>query len=236
MPSEIKKRGRAVKANQPTTVMYVDGKSDEGVVLLKSLNKPGHSDTVVMEGPLTKGNLKQPIEAKTRCLDLSSLSGLQRIRKTARDDKGLRFTALFRHITRRSRQVNNHLCIDALLSKPGAFVRQTYRDKLHPNLIYARTWQRLRDRLSEHAACRIYIRLLHLAHQRACETALSHHLAEILAGDGLPDAEALRNACAIPAPAAMHILQFRTADPAGYDALRQLHEAPAPPPTQIAHA
>jgi hypothetical protein len=135
---------------------------------------------------------------------------------------------------RRSRQVNYHLCIDALARKPGAFARLTYRDELHPSLIYARTWQRLRDRLSEHAACRIYIRLLHLAHQHACEAALSHHLAKILAGDGLPDAEALRRVCAIPAPAAMPILQFRTADPAGYDALRHLPEPP--PPTQIAKA
>ena len=110
---------------------------------------------------------------------------------------------------------------------------------MHPNLIYARTWQRLRDRLSEHAACRIYVRLLHLAHQHACEAALSHHLAEMLTGDGLPDVEALRTACAIPAPAAVHIIHFRTADPAGYDALRylpELPEPPAPPPTQIAHA
>ena len=100
MPSEMKKLGRTVKANQPTTVMHVNGKSDEGVVPLKSLNKPGRSGAVVMEGrPLTEGNLKQPIEAKTQCLDAPSLSGLQRIRKAARDDKGLRFTALFHHIT-----------------------------------------------------------------------------------------------------------------------------------------
>ena len=68
MPSETKNLGRAVKANQPTTVMYVNGKSDEGVVPLKALNKPGHSGGVVMEGrPLTEGNLQQPIEAKTQC-------------------------------------------------------------------------------------------------------------------------------------------------------------------------
>ena len=137
------------------------------------------------------------------------------------------------HGARRSRQVHYRLCIDALARKPGAFARLIYRDDLHPSPIYALTWQRLRERLSEHAACRIYVRLLHLAHQHACETVLGIRLAEILAGDGLPDPEALRIACAVPAPAAMPILQFRTADPAGYDALRP---QPVPPPAQIAIA
>jgi len=125
------------------------------------------------------------------------------------------------HGTRRTRQVHYRLCIDALIRKPGAFARLIYRDDLHPSPVYAQIWQRLRERVSEHAACRTYVRLLHLAHQHACETALGHRLAEILAGDGLPDAEALRIACAAPAPAAVPVLQFRTADPAGYDALRQ---------------
>ena len=132
------------------------------------------------------------------------------------------------HGQRRSRQVNYHLCIDALVRKPGAFARLIYRDDLHPSPIYAQTWLRLRERVSEHAACRTYVRLLHLAHQHACETTLGHRLAEILAGDGLPDAEALRIACAVPAPAAVPVLQFRTADPAGYDALRCLPDAPPP--------
>jgi hypothetical protein len=137
------------------------------------------------------------------------------------------------HGTHRSRQVNYHLCIEALIQKPGAFARLIYRDDLHPSPIYAQIWLRLRDRISEHAACRTYVRLLHLAHQHACETALGHRLAEILAGDGLPDAEALRVAFAVPAPAAVPVLQFRTADPAGYDLLRCLPDAP---PTQIAIA
>jgi hypothetical protein len=137
------------------------------------------------------------------------------------------------HGNHRSRQVNYRLCIDALVRKPGAFARLIYRDDLHPSPVYAQIWLRLRERVSEHAACRTYVRLLHLAHQHACETALGHHLAEILVGDDLPDAEALRIVFAAPAPTAIPVLQFRTADPAGYDVLRRLPDAP---PTQIAIA
>jgi hypothetical protein len=137
------------------------------------------------------------------------------------------------HGNRRTRQVNYRLCIDALIQKPGAFARLIYRDELHPSPIYAQTWLYLRDRVSEHAACRLYVRLLHLAHLHACETALGHRLAEIMAAGLLPDAEALRIAFATPAPAAVPVLQFRTADPASYDSLLCL---PIAPPTQIATA
>lgn len=143
------------------------------------------------------------------------------------------YRCLRRHGSRRSPQVNYHLCVDSLIRKPGAFARLAYRDELHPSSVYAQTWLRLRERVNETAACRTYVRLLHLAHQHACETALGQRLAEILAGDGLPDAEALRITFAVPAPTAIPLLQFRTADPAGYDVLRCL---PDPPPTQIARA
>ena len=141
------------------------------------------------------------------------------------------------HSTHRVRQVNYHLCIDALIRKPGAFARLIYRDELHPSPIYARIWEQLRERVSEHAACRTYVRLLHLAHQHACETALGVRLAELLATNTVPDAEALRLAFAAPIPAALPILQFRTADPADYDVLRCLHnhQSPSPPP-QALHA
>lgn len=133
-----------------------------------------------------------------------------------------------RHGDHRSPQVNYHLCIDALIQKPGAFARLIYRDDLHPSFVYAQIWLRLRERVSEHAACRTYVRLLHLAHQHACEAALGVRLAEILAEDGLPDAEALRVIFATPAPTTIPVLLFRTADPAGYDELRCLPETPPP--------
>ena len=137
------------------------------------------------------------------------------------------------HNARRLRQVDYRLCIEALIQKPGAFARLIYRDDLHPSPIYAQTWERLRERLSEHAACRTYVRLLHLAHEHACEAALGVRLTELMFSDALPDAEALRVEFAAPAPAVLPALQFRTADPAGYDALRRL---PDEPPTEAARA
>lgn len=141
-----------------------------------------------------------------------------------------------RHGNKPSPQVNYHLCIEALIRKPGAFARLTYRDDLHPSPIYAQIWLRLRERVSEHLACRTYVRLLHLAHQHVCEGALGQRLAEILVEDGLPDAEALRVILAIPAPPAVPVLLFHTADPATYDDLRCLPEPPSPQIPQIASA
>jgi hypothetical protein len=105
---------------------------------------------------------------------------------------------------------------------------------LHPGHAYARTWERLRERLGEHAACRTYVRLLHLAHRHVCEAALGARLEALLASDDLPNAEALRAEFAAPAPSTVPILHFHTADPAGYDVLRGLSasllSSPVSPP------
>jgi hypothetical protein len=137
------------------------------------------------------------------------------------------------HAPRHPRLVSYHLCISGLIQKPGAFARLKYRDELHPNQTYARTWERLRERLGEYAACRTYVRLLYLAHQHACEAALGVRLAALLENDGLPNAEELRAAFATPAPSSVPALNFRTAEPAGYDALRCL---PIPSSPQAATA
>jgi hypothetical protein len=137
------------------------------------------------------------------------------------------------HDPLRTRQVNYHLCIDSLVHKPGAFARLIYRDDLHPNQIYKRTWERLRECLGEHAACRTYIRILHLAHRHACEVALGTALGVLLDHSQLPEIEALRAQFATPVPACVPLLLFRTADPAGYDALRY---PPEPPITEATPA
>jgi len=143
------------------------------------------------------------------------------------------FTCLRIHDPQRTRLVHYRLCIDSLIKKPGAFARLRYRDDLHPNHTYARTWQRLREQLGEYAACRAYIRLLHLAHGHACEAVLGIRLAELIERDVLPDPEALRTEFAAPAPAAMPAMHFRTADPADYDTIRCLPVCePEPPPAQ----
>lgn len=138
------------------------------------------------------------------------------------------------HDPGRRRSVSYHHCIDSLVKKPGAFARLIYRDELHPGHAYARTWERLRERLGEHAACRTYVRLLHLAHRHVCEAALGARLEALLASDDLPNAEALRAEFAAPAPSTVPILNFHTADPAGYDVLRGLSasllSSPVSPP------
>jgi hypothetical protein len=132
------------------------------------------------------------------------------------------FTCPRQHDPSRTRVVHYRLCVASLIQKPGAFARLVYRDDLHPSLTFARTWERLRERLGEYVACRTYVRLLYLAHQHACEAALGVVLERMLQDDVLPDAEELRRVFATPAPAAVPSLDFRTADPAGYDALRCL--------------
>ena len=132
------------------------------------------------------------------------------------------------HGQRNGRLVNYHLCIDRLAQKPGAFARLAYRDDLHPNRNYQRTWEQLRDKLGEHQACRTYVRILHLAHQHACEAALGTHLETLLERNELPDLDALRTQFAAPLPSTVPALSFRTADPASYDDLRTYPDSPPP--------
>lgn len=137
------------------------------------------------------------------------------------------------HGPQKSRLVNYHLCIEWLVQKPGAFARLAYRDELHPALSYRRTWEHVREKLGEYQACRTYVRLLHLAHQHACESALGALLEGLLERNELPDLDALRSQFAIPLPAVVPAMNFRTAEPASYDDLRT---HPDPPPPQAATA
>ena len=79
--------------------MNEHGKSDRPNVPAKSPNKAGQQPVAEgMEGSgLTKGKLRQQNTRRTQCRD-SVQSALERIRKTAEKDKGLRFTALMHHI------------------------------------------------------------------------------------------------------------------------------------------
>lgn len=132
------------------------------------------------------------------------------------------------HGERRERAINYHYCIESLVKKPGAFARLIYRDELHPNRVFAATWERLRERLGESAACRTYVRILYLAHRHACENALSARLEALLSSDDLPIIDDLRRELTAPAPAAFAQMTFRTADPAGYDLLRTISDSLPP--------
>jgi hypothetical protein len=90
--------------------------------------------------------------------------------------------------------------IHTLRRKPMALLNLVYRDQLFPREAYRHMFERLRERLSDRAACKSIVELLSLAHDRACEAELAAILAEHLAADQLPDLAALRTRFA-PDPA-----------------------------------
>ena len=90
--------------------------------------------------------------------------------------------------------------IHTLRLKPMALVNLVYRDQLFPREAYRLTFERLRERLSDRAACKIIVELLSLAHDRVCEVELAALLSEHLSADQLPDLAALRTRFA-PDPA-----------------------------------
>jgi transposase InsO family protein len=82
--------------------------------------------------------------------------------------------------------------IHTLRRKPLALLNLVYRDQLFPREAYRHMFERLRERLSERAACKSIVELLSLAHDRACEAELATVLTEHLTADHLPDLAALR--------------------------------------------
>jgi hypothetical protein len=67
--------------------------------------------------------------------------------------------------------------IHSLKRKPMALLGLVYRDQLFPRQAYARAFEALIGRLPARAACRTMVDILALAHERACEAALTDHLA-----------------------------------------------------------
>ena len=133
------------------------------------------------------------------------------------------------HRSDQSRYVNYHLIIGNLVKKPGAFARLVYRDDLHPRPIFARTWMHLRERLTEPVACRTYVRLLHLAHEHACEDMLARRLSAALDAGVLPDLEALRAEFAKPRLSNIPNVTVPDPNPTAYDCLLGLPSATIPP-------
>jgi len=108
--------------------------------------------------------------------------------------------------------------IRSLRRKPMALVGLVYRDALFPREAYRRMFERLIDRLSERAACRMMVELLSLAHERACEAELAGILDADLAADRLPDMAVLRARFA-PDPATLPEIVVPLAPLSGYDIL-----------------
>ena len=82
--------------------------------------------------------------------------------------------------------------IHTLRRKPMALLNLVYRDQLFPREAYRRMFERLRERVSDRAACKLIVELLSLAHERACEAELAMRLNQLLESDQLPDLGALR--------------------------------------------
>jgi hypothetical protein len=79
--------------------MYGDGESYSGVVPAKHPNKGRRLPAEgVEERPLTKENMEQPNLCRTLSRE-SGPSGLDRVRRVAKGDRKLRFTALLHHVT-----------------------------------------------------------------------------------------------------------------------------------------
>ena len=68
-----------------------------------------------------------------------------------------------------------------------ALLDLVYRDQLFPRQVFAQTFELLLSRLAPRAACKIMVKLLALAHERACETELADLLALDLDQGRLPD-------------------------------------------------
>ncbi len=79
--------------------LYGDGESYSGVVPTKHPNKGGQLPAEGVEGrPLTKENMEQPNLCRTPSRE-SGPSRLDRVRRAAKGDRKLRFTALLHHVT-----------------------------------------------------------------------------------------------------------------------------------------
>jgi hypothetical protein len=127
----------------------------------------------------------------------------------------------------RQRVVDYRHLIGSLVKKPQAFRHSVFRDELFPRPVFRRAWEALDQRLEPRKACRVYVGLLHLAAQHACEAQLADYLDAILATGGVPDLEAARAAVA-PVPTGMPTITIPAPDPAAYDGLLGHAAAPRP--------
>ncbi len=108
--------------------------------------------------------------------------------------------------------------IHALRRKPMALLNLVYRDQLFPREAYRRTFERLRERLTDRQACKLMVELLSLAHERACEAELAAVLEEDLAARRLPDMNSLRARFA-PDPAHLPDVRVTLAPLSAYETL-----------------
>ena len=91
--------GRLEKAMSQTSNMHADGESDGCIVPAKCSNKGGSPSAESMEGRRpTKENIVQTTASRAQNR-IGASSGLDSVRKAAREGKRTRFTALLHHVT-----------------------------------------------------------------------------------------------------------------------------------------
>ena len=99
MPAAEEAAGRLEKAMSQEPNMHAGGESDGCVVPSKCSNKSGKPLTEGTEGRQpAKENIGQTTAPRTQSR-ISELSDLLGVRKAARKDKRMRFTALLHHVT-----------------------------------------------------------------------------------------------------------------------------------------
>ena len=99
MPAAEKAAGRLEKAMSQESNMHAGGESDGCIVPSKCSNKSGKPLTEGMEGRQSaKENIGQSTAPRTQSR-ISELSDLLGVRKAARKDKRMRFTALLHQVT-----------------------------------------------------------------------------------------------------------------------------------------
>jgi hypothetical protein len=87
------------KAMSYKTHMYESGESYGVIVPAKQPNESQGGPREVVEGRTpVKENLEEPNSRRTQSRE-SEPNGLDRVREAAKEDKGLRFTALLHHVT-----------------------------------------------------------------------------------------------------------------------------------------
>ncbi len=97
-PAAVGATGRPEQVQNRTAGTHAEGKSDGRIVPEKSSNNDTRS-AETMEGRRSmKGNTLEPAASWTQS-QKDGLSGLQRVREVARQDKKAKFTALLHHVT-----------------------------------------------------------------------------------------------------------------------------------------
>jgi hypothetical protein len=122
--------------------------------------------------------------------------------------------------TGRARVVDYRHLIGALIRKPQAFRNSIFREDLFPRSAFRRAWEVLDANLEPRKACRVYVGLLHLAAEHACEARLAERLDQLVDDGAVPDLEALRaEFTSLTRSTSAPVITIPPPDPAVYDAL-----------------